>query len=109
MNNYNTLDHHEGMVWISKLFKTENRGNICVLLNGEFQVLAYVSPDMLETRDLDTVVADIVAANGTSYKLQTNLITCSICGITYDETLVNIVDYPDDVCKHCEKNYLDEQ
>lgn len=32
-------------------------------------------------------------------------ITCSICGETFNEADVNIVDYPDDVCVNCEPNY----
>jgi len=33
-------------------------------------------------------------------------ITCSVCGKTFDEGQVNIVDYDDDVCVNCEKTYL---
>lgn len=32
-------------------------------------------------------------------------ITCSVCGKTYDEEDVNIVDYALDVCVTCEKDY----
>ncbi|MGE7843620.1 hypothetical protein ACQKNX_22925 [Lysinibacillus sp. NPDC093712] len=106
-NNYETLEHHKGMIWVGKLIKTENKGNICVNQNGEFRVIAYVSPDMLEHKDLDTMVAEVVTAEGTQYLLEEDetKITCSICGNTYDELMVNIVDYPDDVCLKCESQY----
>lgn len=35
-----------------------------------------------------------------------SIITCSICGKTFNEADVNIVDYPDDVCINCEPNYV---
>lgn len=34
-----------------------------------------------------------------------SLITCSICGETFNEADVNVVDYLDDVCVNCEPNY----
>lgn len=105
LNNFETLEHHKGRIFVSKLFKLENRGNICYLQNGEFLLLAYVSPSMLENKDLDTLIKDIVIANGTPYMLLEDIITCSVCGNSYDEGDVNIVDYPDDVCVNCEKNY----
>ncbi len=105
-NNYETLEHHEGMIWVSKLLKSENRGNICALENAEFRVLAYISPDQLENKDLNTIVTEIVKENGTSYMLDDDSkISCTICGKTFDESDVNIVDYPDDVCINCEKSY----
>lgn len=36
------------------------------------------------------------------------VVTCSICGIDYDEGKVNLVDYDDDVCIHCEPKYKEE-
>jgi len=27
-NNTDTLEHHEGLIWVSKSLQTENRGNI---------------------------------------------------------------------------------
>ncbi|MBQ0137939.1 MAG: hypothetical protein KBT36_01435 [Kurthia sp.] len=101
-NNYETLEHHEGMIWVSKLFKTENRGNICMLKNGHFHVLAYIAPAQLKTKDLNTVVMETLNAAGIR---NMEYITCSICGKDFDEADVNIVDYPDDVCISCEKNY----
>lgn len=106
-NNQDTLEHFEGMIWVSNLFKTERRGNICFLKNDEFRVLAYISPDMLENKTLSTVVHEIVKANGTLYMLYEEPITCSICGKSYNEADVNIVDYPDDVCIKCEKTYVE--
>ncbi|WP_370083669.1 hypothetical protein [Lysinibacillus sp. RC46] len=61
---------------------------------------------MLEGKDLDTLVAELVTAEGTQYLLEDETkITCSICGNTYDELMVNIVDYPDDVCLNCVSRY----
>ncbi len=92
------------MIWVGKLLKTENKGNICVNQNGEFRVIAYVSPEMLEGKDLDTLVSEVVTSEGTQYLLEEDetKIACSFCGNTYDELTVNIVDYPDDVCLKCE-------
>lgn len=101
-NNYETLEHHEGMIWVSKLFETENRGNICMLKNGQFHVLAYISPEQLEKKDLNTVLLETLNARGMQ---NVEYITCSICGKDFDEADVNIVDYPDDVCINCKKTY----
>lgn len=88
-NNYETLEHYKGMIWVGKQLKTENRRNVCVNQNGEFRLIAYVSPDMLLGKDLDTLVAEIVIAEGIQYLLEDEtIITCSICGNTYDELMV---------------------
>ena len=104
-NNTETLDHHEGLIWVSKSFQTEKRGNICVFLKGTFQVLAYVSPAQLENKDLHTLVHEVITANGSPYMLEETTIMCMICNKLFHEADVNIVDYEDDVCIHCEPTY----
>lgn len=66
-NNYETLEHHEGMIWVSKSFEKENRGNICVLHNDEFRVLAYIAPNQFKGKSVTTLVEEVVKANGTPY------------------------------------------
>lgn len=68
-NNYETLENHEGMIWISKLFNSENRGNICVLQNDSFRMLTYISPELLVNKDLRAIDTEWVNANGTAYML----------------------------------------
>ncbi|MGG6448255.1 hypothetical protein [Pseudobacillus badius] len=98
-NNFETLEHYQGHIWIGKTFKKENRGNICVLQNGDFRVLGYVSPEMLADKDLKKLIYDTVESRGTLWMLEDeSLITCSVCGHSYKEEKVNVVDYVDDVC-----------
>lgn len=105
-NNFDTLEHHKGQIWVSKSFRTENLGNICILINEDFHVLAYISPERLKTKDLATIVNEVVEANGTAYMLEDETtIMCSVCCKVFNEADVNIVDYVDDVCISCEKQY----
>lgn len=104
-NNTETLDHHEGLIWVSKSFQTEKRGNICVFLKGTFQVLAYISPAQLENKDLHILVQEVITANGSPYMLEETTIMCMICNQLFHEADVNIIDYEDDVCIHCEPAY----
>ncbi|MEK5081077.1 hypothetical protein MKX73_19315 [Solibacillus sp. FSL W7-1436] len=72
-NNYETLEHFKGKVWVSKSLATEKKGNVCVFFKDDFHVLAYISPNQLEKNDLSTVVKAIVEATGTSLMLEDKL------------------------------------
>ena len=76
-----------------------------MLKENDFQVLAYISPEQYEKKDFDSLVNDTLTALGVTWMLQEDNITCSVCGKSYDEEDVNIVDYEDDVCVNCEKTY----
>lgn len=113
MDNYNNLKdliHFKGGIWISKIFESENRGNICLKNqhSGEFQVIAYISPSELENRDFKVVVESTLKALGLIKWLELedeSIITCSVCGLNFDEGDVNIIDYELDLCVQCEKSH----
>lgn len=66
-NNYETLEHYNGMIWVSKSLEKEKRGNICVLHNDEFRVLAYIAPYQLAGKNVTTLIEEVLNANGTLY------------------------------------------
>lgn len=110
-NNLNNLTHFKGAIWISKSFNTEKKGNICLKVQdtGEFQVLSYISPIQLKNRNVKDVVESSINALGLMKWLEfedESIITCSVCGFSYDEGDVNIVDYELDLCVVCEKGHL---
>ncbi|MFJ7922505.1 hypothetical protein ACIQ6U_22635 [Lysinibacillus fusiformis] len=47
----------------------------------------------------------VITKSQTALEWFDSTITCSICGKTFKESEVNIVDYSDDVCVNCEPNY----
>ncbi|MCK4085113.1 hypothetical protein HCY52_14965 [Acinetobacter radioresistens] len=66
------LEHYKGMLWISKSLKISNRGNLYTkFYNGEYRVIAYISPDQIEkSNGLDKTIETIVVAMGCSYYLE---------------------------------------
>lgn len=109
-NNFETLEHFRGYIWISKELKETSKGNVCVLQDGQFKVLAYIEPSRLEKQDLESLIHNIVKANGTLWMLEEeDLITCTVCNNMYEEEQVNIVDFEDDVCVYCEETYQNSQ
>lgn len=69
-NNFQTLRHYEGIIWVSKLFETESRGNICFYKSGDFHVIAYVAPEEYIEKGLDGVVKSRVHGLGLQYMLE---------------------------------------
>jgi len=69
-NNFETLEHYKGIVWTSKSFKTEKRGNICFYKNDYFHLIGYVSPSEFIENGLDGVVVSKVNAMGLQYMLE---------------------------------------
>lgn len=70
LSEYMNTEKFSGSVWISKDLKIKNRGNVYEKTKNDFRVLAYISPSMLEGKDVDSVVRGIIKANGTMRMLE---------------------------------------
>ncbi|MEY9973186.1 formylmethanofuran dehydrogenase subunit E [Lysinibacillus sp. RC46] len=49
--------------------------------------------------------SEIITKSKVALEWFDSIITCSLCGKTFNEADVNVVDYSDDVCVNCEPNY----
>ena len=63
-NNYETLEHYKGKVWISKKLRTKKAGNVCFKHKEEFRVMAYLAPNIFEGSTFDQVIYDTLKAQG---------------------------------------------
>lgn len=64
------IEYHKGYIWISKILNTEKRGNIYLKNNGEYHVMAYITPEQYEQGTLDEIIRSISDANGTLWMLE---------------------------------------
>lgn len=81
----------------------EDFNNLKKVLYNEGRKLSYAKAAMFEKRmnkiekALDKLYENITDS------VDENSISCSKCGITYNEEYVNTTDYEEDVCVKCEK------
>lgn len=122
-NNFETLDHFKGSIWVTKHQKdSEQKGlNVCSLVNGKFKVLHYIIKsekgytfDQTKFyKELEEIIEMILISLGAMNLLKTkpdeSVITCQKCNKTFYEGNVNIVDYSIDLCVKCEEDYKKER
>ncbi|WP_144624775.1 hypothetical protein [Bacillus velezensis] len=118
-NNFETLGHYKGSIWVTKHQPDlEQKGlNVCSLIDGDFKVLYYIVKtkngytfDHGEFyKDLDGIINEVLSSLGLlnllSVEPDESVITCQKCNKTFYEGDVNIVDYPIDLCVKCEEEY----
>lgn len=110
-NNYSTLNHYKGSIWITKIDEAkENQGiNICLKTNDDYNVLCYVIKSKKgytfnhnKYYSLDDIVYSFLESYGTLWMLEDRA-TCQVCNKSFLETDINMIDYELDVCTQCEK------
>lgn len=71
------------------------------------QIIRYTETEVIELLDVIEPFYQAIKGNTNYDELdKEDDITCSICGESFEESLVNSVDYDDDVCVKCEVNYI---
>ena len=69
------------------------------------QIIRYTENEVTDLLDLLEIFYKVIKDNTNYDELdREDYITCSICGNSFEESKVNIVDYDDDVCVNCEEN-----
>ncbi|MFB5761079.1 hypothetical protein [Paenibacillus medicaginis] len=98
-----TYTKYAGQIWVSAGVGF----NVALLKEtGELKVLGFGNGEA------EKVVIQVLKTNGWSdhyiaYLLseKDEVATCAVCGQTYHENQVNLVDYEEDVCMLCEPKY----
>jgi len=74
------------------------------------QIIRYTETEVEELLDVIEPFYQVIKVNTNYDELdREDDITCSICGDSFEESKVNIVDYEDDVCVNCEEKLRVQQ
>lgn len=100
---------HNEKIFKAILYVLDNENIEYDLKYGELreQIIRYTETEVIELLDVIEPFYQAIKGNTNYDELdREDDITCSICGESFEESLVNIVDYDDDVCVKCEENYI---
>lgn len=89
--------HHNGVSSISRRYTSMEKAFLHILNNFN------------ENANIKNKYETIENYINTNKIVSEETITCAICNQSLDEADVNTVDYPDDVCVNCEKDYKAQQ